>query len=367
MAIVAAIFFGLVLGVVDFSFAMYEVNATTYAVRTSTRAASTAEVGSDGSCPIFDLSPTGDADTLSRLICDTKKLSHVDPERIRVKVRFESAADPLLAGSNVAGDSVVLCTMTQTRSISGLYSAVIGNRVMKSRSRTRIENPIGSGASEFSGFEDPLDGQDWSFCDPITLPAGYTQATTTTTLAPTTTTTLAPTTTTTLAPTTTTTLPVTTTTAAPTTTTTLAPTTTTTLAPTTTTTLPPTTTAAPTTTIGGPYCGMTWYIDGSGSTWYNVLGNVRNRTGSDWDGYTVTFTVPVGHSVYDVYDGWGIASQNGQTITLVKRSWDWQSDVDAGNATGWNGGVGITMLKPNGASVSASSFTNAKVDGRTCT
>ena len=380
MAIVASIFFGLTLGVVDFSFAMFEVNSTNFAVRSVTRAASTAEVGADNSCQVFSLVAASDPDTLTRLICDAKNLSHVSSDRIRVKVRFESGADPTLEGSNVAGDSVVICTMTTTRSISGLYRTVIGNRVMKSRARTRIETPIGSGASLFGGYEAPLPGENWTFCDPISLPAGYTQVTTTTTTSTTTTstttTTVAPTTTTTTAAPTTTTTAATTTTVAQTTTT-VAPTTTTTTTtavPTTTTTLAPTTTTtttvAPTTTTtiaSGPYCGLTWYIDGYGSNWYNVEGNVLNRTGSAWNGYTVTFTVPTGNTIYAVYNGWGIASQVGQTVTLVKQPSDWEGYLSGGDSTGWSGGVGITMLKPNSSYIGSNSFTNAKVNGRTCT
>ena len=161
MAIVAAIFFGLVLGVVDFSFAMYEVNSTNFAVRSTSRSASTAEVGTDGTCQIFDLTTTGDPTTLQRLICGTKKLSQVGADRMRVRVRFESAADPTLEGSNVVGDSIVICTMTKTRSVSGMYTSVIGSRVMKSQARTRIEIPIGSGANLFAGYESPLPGETW--------------------------------------------------------------------------------------------------------------------------------------------------------------------------------------------------------------
>lgn len=320
-AIIAAIFFGLILGVIDFSFAMYDVNASNFGVRSTTRLAATSEVGTDSSCPLVGLvADPGDDTSLRRLICGTKTRARLDSTRIRVKVRFESASDPLVAGASVPGDSLVLCTMTRARSLSGVFGPVLNDRVIKARARTRLETAVESIPVIVPGSETAFPGEDWSFCNPTVMPAGWSQITTTTS---------------------------TTTTSTSTTTTS-------------------TTTSTTTTTLAPAYCRVVWNT-GAG-TWangYNLQSTMQNLSGTTWTGYNVTFSVPASHTIGGNYGGWGTGSQVGQTVTFAKAAGNYGGTLAGGATT--TDGVGLSINAPTGFSMSPWPATNVRVNGNLCT
>ncbi len=242
-ALVGLFFITLLLGTLDFGFFVFDMSSTNQANRKASRAASLQQYGEIVNCPTTgyaaDFSDPAQRD-LQKIICYTKAASRLEAARVRVLVAFESADDPEIAGSSVVGDSIVVCSMTAGRSLTGIFRPVLDNVVIKAKTRARLVDL--EGKPEFtiaSGGETPFPNRNWDFCThPATLPEDDPSSVTTTTTSPTTT--IWTQTTTTVAPS-----------VAPTTPITMVPVTPTTVAPIVGPTIP-TTSPTPTTVLIGP-------------------------------------------------------------------------------------------------------------------
>jgi hypothetical protein len=175
-AIVSVAFFGLVLGTIDFSMAMFEMNGVNFGTRSQARSASNGEWGDSLTCKLNP--PPSDPD-IRDLMCATKQKTSVASDRVAVKVRFEDPDDPTRPNVKPQkGKSLVLCTMATIRSVSGVFGPLVKDKVITSIARSRIERDLsvewtvtgstvskGPLAAEVSS-EAPLnDTADWKFCD----------------------------------------------------------------------------------------------------------------------------------------------------------------------------------------------------------
>jgi hypothetical protein len=181
-AIVSIAFFALVLGIIDFSMAMFEMNGVNFGTRSQARSASNGEWGSSLTC---NLSPQGTLDPdIQDLMCSTKLKTSVASERVRVRIRYEDPDFPTRVDDvkPQKGKSLVVCTMTNIRSVSGVFGPLVKDKVITSIARSRIERDLSvewkiSGVpNETKGplltgvsSENPLPGADWNFCIPTTV------------------------------------------------------------------------------------------------------------------------------------------------------------------------------------------------------
>jgi TadE-like protein len=175
-AIISIAFFALVLGTIDFSMAMFEMNGVNFGTRSQARSASNGEWGTALTC---DLDPQGTLDPdIKDLMCATKIKTSVASDRVRVRVRFEDPDYPTRTDVKPQkGKSIVVCTMTTIRSVSGVFGPLVKDKVITSIARSRIERDLSvewkiTGSTVSKGpllaelsSEKPLFGADWDFCD----------------------------------------------------------------------------------------------------------------------------------------------------------------------------------------------------------
>lgn len=186
-SIIAGLFFAVVLGTLDFSMSMFDLNSTNFATRSQVRSASNGEWSSSNSCAeAGDLTflpgdPPLGTDGKS-LLCSVKLRTQLGAKRVRVRVRFEDPDFPdRVKVKPQIGKSLVMCTMTSMRSISGVYAPLLKDKVLTSIARSRIERdlsiqwttlasntPMGPLAAETIS-EAPFSGSDWEFCNKTSI------------------------------------------------------------------------------------------------------------------------------------------------------------------------------------------------------
>ena len=172
-AIAFPIFMLLLLAVVDMGVNFGDKVETAHASREAARAGSVSKVGTDTSC---DLDPNGTLAVLTEeLFCLAKARTHMDTAEVRVKVFYEGVNgkettnyDPVPPALS-ATSTIVVCLMSNAKSISGMLSTVFDGNAHESRALIKNGRPQG-GVYPPPGEENPLPGQDWSFCsaeDPV--------------------------------------------------------------------------------------------------------------------------------------------------------------------------------------------------------
>ena len=142
----------LLFGTIEFGFVFNDYQSLRYGVREAARDAAVAEYGSDTDCALTGVDSL-DANT-RELLCATKNSISLG-DGVRVKVL-------LTDGGYQRGAPLVLCAQQRLESITGMFEPVLGGRALTSRVEMRIEKTTAERV-ESSG-EDPLPGQDWSFC-----------------------------------------------------------------------------------------------------------------------------------------------------------------------------------------------------------
>lgn len=157
------------LAVIDFGVEYgNKVNVADSARRTS-RVASVGRSGNEGGCYINGTPP----DTASeQLVCLAKRRSHMDPDRVAVKLIYmgptgKATTDFSPARMTENKFSVVMCVSATAESTSGILNAVFDGRFHHSRSVTKTGKPAGGTlAAPFE--ETPLTNgsavDDWSWC-----------------------------------------------------------------------------------------------------------------------------------------------------------------------------------------------------------
>jgi TadE-like protein len=175
-AIISVFFFTTILGTIDFSMAMFEMNGVNFGTRSQARSASNGEWGTSLNCTL-DQQGTIDPD-LEDLMCSTKLRTRVASDRVRVRVRYEDPDFPTRPDVKPQkGKSLVLCTMTSIRSVSGVFGPLVKDKVITSLARSRIERDLSvewkiSGTEVSKGplltgmsSEKPFTGANWDFCE----------------------------------------------------------------------------------------------------------------------------------------------------------------------------------------------------------
>jgi hypothetical protein len=150
-AIVLPLIAAFLFGIVEFGLAFSDSIAVRTGTRDGARAAVVLEPGPAG-C-------TAGPDSAS-LMCLTKDRIGLNKANTRVKIVFPpttpSHTTPL------SGDPIRVCTMYPLRSHTGLFSAILDGRTIKSRVEMRLEKDVP--AALIASQDTALPGADWSFC-----------------------------------------------------------------------------------------------------------------------------------------------------------------------------------------------------------
>ncbi len=143
-ALVIPLFLLVVFGIIDFGLALNDYNSVRQGVREGARQGVVGEFGS--SC-------VGTAN--QRLVCLTENRIGLDPSATRVKVKLE--------GAYSAGDQLTVCVQYPIKSTTGMFSSLLGGKVLRSEITMRLE-ALDSVDPLTSSEESPLPGKDWSWC-----------------------------------------------------------------------------------------------------------------------------------------------------------------------------------------------------------
>jgi TadE-like protein len=195
-ALIALPFFMIIFGIIDFSILIFDMHSANAGSRASARFVGTGELETRTDCAMdfnnnFAPPPVTQAeidklnvqiDNLKRVICMTKNRSHLNPNRIRVLIRFEDKVNPRLKAQNPIepGDSVVVCMMTRISSLTRLYSSILDGRSLNTTTRARLEGGQGFDYAKLTeGGERPFPGQTWTDCyKALTeVPTGWSEST----------------------------------------------------------------------------------------------------------------------------------------------------------------------------------------------
>lgn len=139
------LFILLVMGTIDFANAFNDYNSVRQGVREGGRQVVVARWSSTG-C-------TGSSS--AQAACVTKQRIGLDAARTRVKIDIPGDYEP--------GEDVTVCAMYRADSITGMFSAILDGRALKSKITMRIEQI--DDASPLADYtESALTGQSWSWC-----------------------------------------------------------------------------------------------------------------------------------------------------------------------------------------------------------
>lgn len=157
----------LMCAIIDFGINYANRTQTIHAAREGARAAMVNRVGTVTGCFI---DTTGPMDNTTRAaICLTKARTQMDPNRVRVRIFYMGPNGKLTTNISNSGNSIVVCTMSSMRSITGLLGPVLNSRVTQSSSVVKTARPVG-GVYVQAGAENPLTGANWNWCqadDPV--------------------------------------------------------------------------------------------------------------------------------------------------------------------------------------------------------
>ena len=182
-AMIALPFFVIIFGIIDFSLVIFDMHSANAGARASARFVGTGELESSTDCPMdfnnnFAAGTSDDQiKNLKRVICMTKNRTHLNPDRIRVLIRYEDTDNPVAAVSSPKpGNSVVICMMTRATSLTRLFGTILDNRALHTTTRARLEGGQGFDYARLTnGGENPLPGSTWSDCVSAQyLPFGWT-------------------------------------------------------------------------------------------------------------------------------------------------------------------------------------------------
>lgn len=155
------VFFLVLVGVVDFSLNFSEGIQARNGTREATRQAIVDRTGGVSGC-FLDGFSSGHTPT-RETACLTKARLKLDPERTRVKIILTGKQGGW-ASAPSWDNSILICTMAQARSVTGLLGFAFDDKVHRNKVTIQIEklgaDPIQAGA------ENPLPGQDWTWCMP---------------------------------------------------------------------------------------------------------------------------------------------------------------------------------------------------------
>ena len=149
--------FLLVMGVIDFGMILNNQSSLRQVTRTVARDVTIDSVDHDGICQNY----VDGADSYNvqskAVICEVKEQLGGEPDTNRVKVVF-----PEVEGQT-RRDKVIVCAQQPMRSLSGMFSSMVDDKVISASVVMRIEiEPDDDKADDVQ--ETPLTGTDWTWC-----------------------------------------------------------------------------------------------------------------------------------------------------------------------------------------------------------
>lgn len=165
-ALVAPIFFLLLMGIVDFGINLSNQIALRQGAREAARQGTVANFGSTSSCGATLTTPG--TENMRRLICLTKDRSGLTAAEPRVAIRFDPASTsypaPSPGSTAPVGNGLIVCAAVPLTSVSKLLDPVLSDRYIRTKTVMRIEK--GSGVAEGIANEADPTGEDWAWCTP---------------------------------------------------------------------------------------------------------------------------------------------------------------------------------------------------------
>jgi|GEM_PF-817205 len=168
LALIVPILIVLIMGIIDFGVMYSEQISFRGGVREASWNGSRAILGSADGCDLTFAGPAPAAAT-QRLMCMAKDRAELAEADLRVKVRLVDLANPAVAGTGAVGQGVMVCAMRPARSTTRFFGPLLDHRVQRAR-LTNVIIAADPGAPLADGEEQPLAGQNWSWCDPTVAP-----------------------------------------------------------------------------------------------------------------------------------------------------------------------------------------------------
>ncbi|MCP3938253.1 MAG: pilus assembly protein [Actinomycetia bacterium] len=165
-ALILPFLLALFFAMVDFSIAMNDWNSVRQGSREGARQGSVFTTGGDSSCALAG-GPAPNTAT-HELICLVKDRTQLGDADTRVKISFSDAdGDSAITNADyVQGDgSIVVCVQYPVRSVSGMYTDLLGNRTVSSKVEIRLDdvNDPSSGEQPLRLFDETAHTS-WAFC-----------------------------------------------------------------------------------------------------------------------------------------------------------------------------------------------------------
>lgn len=160
-----AIVFG---GIIDFGNIYQERVSMRTGVREASWNGGRSIYGAPATCALA--TPSGANANARRLACMAKLRSELPPNDVRVRIMVINPVTETTGASFTVGNAVMVCMTHRVRSLTGLYSGLLGNKYEK----MRIDNVIldvSGGTLPASWSEPAFPGSGgWTYCNP-TQPA----------------------------------------------------------------------------------------------------------------------------------------------------------------------------------------------------
>lgn len=161
-AIVLPLLIVIVFGIIEFGLAWSNNVALRQGVREAARQGAVGNFGptytTGDPCHLTGVS--GATDNMKNLMCLAKARVGLDGSKLRVKI-LSANANFTSSGTFAKADSIIVCAMLPLESVTGLFSGIIGNGMLRSKTAMRIElsDMVANG-----GEETPPSGGNWSWC-----------------------------------------------------------------------------------------------------------------------------------------------------------------------------------------------------------
>ncbi len=161
LAIALPILLMLVFGVVEFGNAYNSYISLRQGTREAARQGAVGNFGPAATtgAPCHLTGATG-TDNVKRIMCLAKSSIGVDATKVRVKV-LSGATDFASTGNFARSDSLIVCTQYPLESIAGMFSSIVGNKFLKTKTAIRIEK---DDIVATAGEETAPAGSNWSWC-----------------------------------------------------------------------------------------------------------------------------------------------------------------------------------------------------------
>ena len=161
-AIVLPLLIVIVFGIIEFGLAWSNNVAIRQGVREAARQGAVGNFGPTYSTgdPCHLTGASGATSNMKNLMCLAKARIGLDGSKLRVKILSANAS---FSGSGTfsKADSIIVCAQYPLESVTGLFSGIIGDGTLRSKTAMRIElsDMVATG-----GEETPPTGGSWSWC-----------------------------------------------------------------------------------------------------------------------------------------------------------------------------------------------------------